>query len=139
MEYLDENPDLEINLKNIEEKPQSNKNSNQKLPVQDNKFDFKKSPVEITPLNPNLVNNNDINIQNNKLQRNNKISAKSKESVSSKNQNKSTDSQRDEKKQKINNIFGELKLKYNYQLSPYTDLKSFGELTPGLGNIIMLK
>ena len=119
MEFLEDNQNLEINIKSSEDNVQSNETNN--------------IPVEIPPLIPNLDNKNDINIINNTNPRQNKVSAKSKESISFRSQNKSVDIKKDEKKQKINNILGGLKLKYNYQLSPYTDLKSFGELTPGPG------
>jgi hypothetical protein len=111
MEILIDNQNLENNQRYNEDNAQSNKNLNQGLTEIENQFDS----------------------NNNKTSRQNKVSAKSKESVSFKSQNKSVDIKKDEKKEKINNILGGLKLKYNYQLSPYTDLKSFGDLTPGPG------
>jgi hypothetical protein len=111
MEILIDNQNLENNQRYNEDNAQSNKILNQGLTVIENQFDS----------------------NNNKTSRQNKVSAKSKESVSFKSQNKSVDIKKDEKKEKINNILGGLKLKYNYQLSPYTDLKSFGDLTPGPG------
>ena len=102
---------MENNQRYNEDNAQSNKILNQGLTEIENQFDS----------------------NNNKTSRQNKVSAKSKESVSFKSQNKSVDIKKDEKKEKINNILGGLKLKYNYQLSPYTDLKSFGDLTPGPG------
>ena len=111
MEILIDNQNLENNQRYNEDNAQSNKILNQGLTEIENQFDS----------------------NNNKTSRQNKVSAKSKESVSFKSQNKSVDIKKDEKKEKINNILGGLKLKYNYQLSPYTDLKSFGDLTPGPG------
>lgn len=111
MEILIDNQNLENSQRYNEDNAQSNKILNQGLTVIENQFDS----------------------NNNKTSRQNKVSAKSKESVSFKSQNKSVDIKKDEKKEKINNILGGLKLKYNYQLSPYTDLKSFGDLTPGPG------
>ena len=111
MDILIDNQNLENNQRYNEDNAQSNKILNQGLTVIENQFDS----------------------NNNKTSRQNKVSAKSKESVSFKSQNKSVDIKKDEKKEKINNILGGLKLKYNYQLSPYTDLKSFGDLTPGPG------
>ena len=111
MEILIDNQNLENNQRYNEDNAQSNKILNQGLTEIENQFDS----------------------NNNKSSRQNKVSAKSKESVSFKSQNKSIDIKKDEKKEKINNILGGLKLKYNYQLSPYTDLKSFGDLTPGPG------
>ena len=111
MEILIDNQNLENNQRYNEDNAQSNKILNQGLTEIEKQFDS----------------------NNNKTSRQNKVSAKSKESVSFKSQNKSVDIKKDEKKEKINNILGGLKLKYNYQLSPYTDLKSFGDLTPGPG------
>ena len=111
MDILIDNQNLENNQRYNEDNAQSNKILNQGLTEIENQFDS----------------------NNNKTSRQNKVSAKSKESVSFKSQNKSVDIKKDEKKEKINNILGGLKLKYNYQLSPYTDLKSFGDLTPGPG------
>ena len=115
MEILIDNRNLENNQRYNEDNVQSNKIMNQELTEKENQFE------------------SNINMINNKTPKQNKVSAKSKESVSFKSQNKSIDIKRDEKKEKINNILGGLKLKYNYQLSPYTDLKSFGDLIPGPG------
>ena len=136
MEYLEDNPNFEINTKDKLKTEKSNKILNNHLSEKENKVVsennlIKNSSTSIS--NSNIANNSkDSIVKNSHLHKKNKSSAKSISSnycISSKNQN----NQIDEKKQKINNILGELKLKYNYQLSPSTDLKSFGELIPGPG------
>ena len=136
MEYLEDNPNFEINTKDKLKTEKSNKILNNHLSEKENKVLsannlIKNSSTSIS--NSNIANNSkDSIVKNNHLHKKNKSSAKSissNYSISSKNQN----NQIDEKKQKINNILGELKMKYNYQLSPSTDLKSFGELIPGPG------
>ena len=136
MEYLEDNPNFEINTKNKLKSEKSNRILNKQLSEKENKIlsdnnSLKNSSPSIS--NSNLINNSKDSIpKNNHLHKQSKSSAKSKSSnysISSKNPN----NQIDEKKQKINNILGELKLKYNYQLSPSTDIKSFGELIPGPG------
>ena len=127
-----ENPEniinSDINMKNEDEIP--NKNMLEK----ENQINFKNKPLENPSFteHDNIFNKNGNNIQDNKTPRQEKISAKSKSNISSK-FSKSEIEQKDAKKQKINDILGGLKLKYNYQLSPYTDIKSFGDLTPGPG------
>ena len=137
MESLKDNPNLEINLKNNKQNDQSKKILSQKLSEHKIKLKQEKNSLKNSSLsNPNLDMNNkkDNNFKDIIKQRQNKISVKSKFSnISSNNLNKSSESKKDEKKQIINDILSELKLKYNYQLSPYTDLKSFGDLTPGPG------
>ena len=137
MESLKDNPNLEINLKNNKQNDQSKKILSQKLSEHKIKLKQEKNSLKNSSLsNPNLDMNNkkDNNFKDIIKQRQNKISVKSKLSnISSNNLNKSSESKKDEKKQIINDILSELKLKYNYQLSPYTDLKSFGDLTPGPG------
>ena len=128
MEYPENILNSDINMKNEDEIP--NKNMLEK----ENQINFKNKPLENPSFSEhdNIFNKNAINIQDNKTQRQEKISAKSKSNISSK-FSKSEIEQKDAKKQKINDILGGLKLKYNYQLSPYTDIKSFGDLTPGPG------
>ena len=135
MEYLEENPNFEINTKKNMKSTNSDKNiikqiSNKESKLLPDKNSAKNSSPSIS--NSNIVNSKDNILKHNNMQKQNKRSAKSKVSdisIFSKNSN----NQIDEKKQKINNILGELKLKYNYQLSPSTDIKSFGELIPGPG------
>ena len=112
-----------INIKNKEE------SSNKINADKENQYDLENNPLENSPFpeNNNIFNKNGINIINDKTPRREKISAISKQN------NKSENEQKDLKKQKINDILGGLKQKYNYQLSPYTDIKSFGDLTPGPG------
>jgi hypothetical protein len=113
----------------------SDKNINKQISKKESKLlPDKNSAKNSSPSisNSNIVNSKDNILKHNNMQKQNKRSAKSKVSdisIFSKNSN----NQIDEKKQKINNILGELKLKYNYQLSPSTDIKSFGELIPGPG------
>ena len=137
MESLKENSSLDINMKNNKQNDQSKKILNPKLSEHEIKLNLEKSSLKNSSSsnqNINMFNKNDNNLKNVFRQRQNKISAKSKLSnFSSNNLNKSNESKKDEKKQIINDILGELKLKYNYQLSPNTDLKSFGDLTPGPG------
>ena len=133
MECLDKNSDIEINKKNSEENSQSDKISNKNLLLNVNHYSSDNNLEQNSSLHSQ---NSDIVNKINKVQRNDKISARSKLSnISSKdtNKSKSINAQIDEKRQKINDILGGLKLKYDYQLSPYTDLKSFGDLTPGPG------
>lgn len=137
MESLKENSSLDINMKNNKQNDQSKKILNPKLSEHEIKLNPEKNSLKNSSSsnqNINMFNKNDNNLKNVFRQRQNKISAKSKLSnFSSNNLNKSNESKKDEKKQIINDILGELKLKYNYQLSPNTDLKSFGDLTPGPG------
>ena len=137
MESLKENSSLDINMKNNKQNDQSKKILNPKLSEHEIKLNPEKNSLKNSSSsnqNINMFNKNDNNLKNVFRQRQNKISAKSKLSnFSSNNPNKSNESKKDEKKQIINDILGELKLKYNYQLSPNTDLKSFGDLTPGPG------
>lgn len=135
MEYLEENPNFEINTKKNMKSTNSDKNINKQISKKKSKLlPDKNSAKNSSPSisNSNIVNSKDNILKHNNMQKQNKRSAKSKVSdisIFSKNSN----NQIDEKKQKINNILGELKLKYNYQLSPSTDIKSFGELIPGPG------
>ena len=135
MEYLEENPNFEINTKKNMKSTNSDKNNNKQISKKESKLlPDKNSAKNSSPSlsNSNIVNSKDNILKHNNMQKQNKRSAKSKVSdisIFSKNSN----NQIDEKKQKINNILGELKLKYNYQLSPSTDIKSFGELIPGPG------
>lgn len=135
MEYLEENPNFEINTKKNMKSTNSDKNINKQISKKESKLlPDKNSAKNSSPSlsNSNIVNSKDDILKHNNMQKQNKRSAKSKVSdisIFSKNSN----NQIDEKKQKINNILGELKLKYNYQLSPSTDIKSFGELIPGPG------
>ena len=135
MEYLEENPNFEINTKKNMKSTNSDKNINKQISKKESKLlPDKNSAKNSSPSlsNSNIVNSKDNILKHNNMQKQNKSSAKSKVSdisIFSKNSN----NQIDEKKQKINNILGELKLKYNYQLSPSTDIKSFGELIPGPG------
>ncbi len=135
MEYLEENPNFEINTKKNMKSTNSDKNINKQISEKESKLlPDKNSAKNSSPSlsNSNIVNSKDNILRHNNMQKRNKRSAKSKVSdisIFSKNSN----NQIDEKKQKINNILGELKLKYNYQLSPSTDIKSFGELIPGPG------
>lgn len=136
MEYLEENQNHAINMKQNLKSTKPNKILNKQLSDEEYKLlsdknSLKKDSPSIS--NSNLVNNSKDNIYKNvqtkKLSKSSAKTKSSNHSISSKNPN----NQIDEKKQKINNILGELKLKYNYQLSPSTDLKSFGELIPGPG------
>ena len=135
MEYLEENPNFEINTKKNMKSTNSDKNINKQISNKESKLlPDKNSAKNSSPSisNSNIANSKDNILKHNNIQKQNKRSAKSKVSdisIFSKNSN----NQIDEKKQKINNILGELKLKYNYQLSPSTDIKSFGELIPGPG------
>ena len=135
MEYLEKNPNFEINTKKNMKSTNSDKNINKQISKKESKLlPDKNSAKNSSPSlsNSNIVNSKDNILKHNNMQKQNKRSAKSKVSdisIFSKNSN----NQIDEKKQKINNILGELKLKYNYQLSPSTDIKSFGELIPGPG------
>ena len=135
MEYLEENPNFEINTKKNMKSTNSDKTINKQISKKESKLlPDKNSAKNSSPSlsNSNIVNSKDNILKHNNMQKQNKRSAKSKVSdisIFSKNSN----NQIDEKKQKINNILGELKLKYNYQLSPSTDIKSFGELIPGPG------
>ena len=135
MEYLEENPNFEINTKKNMKSTNSDKNINKQISKKESKLlPDKNSAKNSSPSlsNSNIVNSKDNILKHNNMQKQNKRSAKSKVSdisIFSKNSNNPID----EKKQKINNILGELKLKYNYQLSPSTDIKSFGELIPGPG------
>ena len=135
MEYLEENPNFEINTKKNMKSTNSDKNINKQISKKESKLLPDKNSAKISSpslSNSNIVNSKDNILKHNNMQKQNKRSAKSKVSdisIFSKNSN----NQIDEKKQKINNILGELKLKYNYQLSPSTDIKSFGELIPGPG------
>ena len=135
MEYLEEKPNFEINTKKNMKSTNSDKNINKQISKKESKLlPDKNSAKNSSPSlsNSNIVNSKDNILKHNNMQKQNKRSAKSKVSdvsIFSKNSN----NQIDEKKQKINNILGELKLKYNYQLSPSTDIKSFGELIPGPG------
>ena len=128
MEYPENILNSDINMKNEDEIP--NKNMLEK----ENQINLKNKPLENPSFSEhdNIFNKNGNNIQDNKTPRQEKISEKSKSNISSK-FSKSEIEQKDAKKQKINDILGGLKLKYNYQLSPYTDIKSFGDLTPGPG------
>ena len=131
MEYLEENQNKEIKTKNGEEMSQSKEIQNPLIlekENQNNNINGKKHNQS------SMVKNNTNDSLNNKIHSNGKISAKTKiRDIASKRLNKSIDSPKNEKKQKINDILSGLKLKNNYQISPYTDLKSFGELTPGPG------
>ena len=137
MESIEDNPKLEIKMKDGGRNDKSKIILHQKLSEHEIKLNPEKSSIKNSSLsnqNSDNINKNNNNLQNIFKQRQNKISAKSKQSnFSSNNLNKSGENKKDEQKQIINDILGELKLKYNYHLSPYTDLKSFGDLTPGPG------
>ena len=122
MENIENNLNFEINLKKIEEKPQFqiNQISEKAIP--------NKSPQKSSK-NSSVSKNSHTNIKKYDI----KLSQNEENNISRKLSGKAADNKKDEKKQKINDILSGLKIKNNYQLSPYTDLKSFGELTPGPG------
>ena len=136
MEYLEDNPHFEINTKNKLKTEKSNQIINTQLSEKENKQLSENNLLKnsSTPISKS----NHINSSKDSIPKNNHLKKQNKSSVRSISSNnsityKKPNNQIDEKKQKINNILGELKMKYNYQLSPSTDLKSFGELIPGPG------
>ena len=144
MEFLEDNPNFEINLQNYEE----NKKINKKLlksirfsGINSNKNSSKSSPKKEENQNIIIYNNiterPNINIINTPNRSENKDNSSEKSITQSPTKsNKSLyllNLLKLKKTQKINNILEGLKSKNNYHLSPNTDLKLYGDLFPGPG------
>jgi len=142
MEYFEENPNFEINLKSYEESGKTNKKSINSLRtsgVKSDKTSPKKSPKkdqnqDILMYDINMEKQDVDIIGNSRNSENKAIATDNDVSLSQSKSNKSEELLLKLKKiRKINNIMGELRTKNNYPLSPNTDLKLFGDLYPGPG------
>ena len=138
MEFFEENPNFEINLKSNEENGKASKksiNSHRISGIKHNKTSPRKDQnQDILMYNINM-DSQDIDIVGNS--RNNENKGNSTDNDVSLSQSKSNKSDelllKLQKMRKINNLMGELKPKNNYQLSPNTNIKLFGDLFPGPG------
>ena len=138
MEFFEENPNFEINLKSNEENVKTNKKSINSLRtsgIKSNKTSPKKEQnQDILMYNIN-IDKEDIEIVGNSKNSENKgIATDNDASLSQSKSNKSDELLlKLQKLRKINNLMGELRTKNDYPLSPNTNLKLFGELYPGPG------
>ena len=138
MEFFEDNPNFEINLKSNEENGRASKksiNSHRISGIKHNKTSPRKDQnQDILMYNINM-DSQDIDIVGNS--RNNENKGNSTDNDVSLSQSKSNKSDelllKLQKMRKINNLMGELKPKNNYQLSPNTNIKLFGDLLPGPG------
>lgn len=142
MEYFEDNPNFEINLKSYEEIGKTNKKSINSLRTsfaKSNNTSPKKSPKkeqnqDILMYNINMEKQDIDVIGNSKSNENKGVSTDNDVSLSQSKSNKSEELLlKLQKIRKINILMGELKTKNNYQLSPNTNIKLFGELYPGPG------
>ena len=143
MEYFEDYPNFEINLKRYEENKKVNKKHFKSLKnsgINSNRYSPKNSPYKDNQQN-NIKYNFNIDKANiNLIKTPNQNESKEISSDNSRNQSpaKSSISKRSEllkikKTEKINKLFEGLKAKNNYLLSPNTNLKSYGDLFPGPG------
>jgi hypothetical protein len=138
MEFFEENPNFEINLKSNEENGKTNKKSINSLRtsgIKSNKTSPKKEQnQDILMYNINMDKEEIDIIGNSKNNENKGIATDNDVSLSQSKSNKSDELLlKLQKLRKINNLMGELRTKNDYQLSPNTNLKLFGELYPGPG------
>jgi hypothetical protein len=144
MEFLEDNPNFEINLQNYEESKKtskkllksirfsgmsSNRNSSNNSPRKEQNKDILMYNLNIEKPNLNIVKT-PIHNENKEIS--------SEKSVTESPAKSSKPSQflnllKIKKTQKINSILDGLKSKNKYNLSPNTDLKLFGDLFPGPG------
>ena len=143
MEFLEDNPNLEINLQNKEE----NKKSNRKIfkPIKLSGMSPKRNSSKNSPKKEdnqnNLIHNvnekPNINIINTPSHSDNKdISSIITITQSPSKSHKSShllNILKMKKTERINHILEGLKTKNNYHLSPNTNLKLYGDLFPGPG------
>ena len=142
MEFFEDNPNFEINLKNYVDNKRTQKkivksiknsekkiNSNKKSPIKDNNQNniINNLSIEKTNINliktPNQNENKEISVENSISQSHDK----------SNNSSKMSNLLKIKKTQKINNILEGLKARNIYHLSPNTNLKLYGDLFPGPG------
>ena len=138
MEFFEENPNFEINLKSNEENGKTNKKSINSLRtsgIKSNKTSPKKEQnQDILMYNINMDKEEIDIIGNSKNNENKGIATDNDVSLSQSKSNKSDELLlKLQKLRKINNLMGELRSKNDYQLSPNTNLKLFGDLYPGPG------
>jgi hypothetical protein len=138
MEFFEENPNFEINLKSNEENGKTNKKSINSLRtsgIKSNKTSPKKEKnQDILMYNINMDKEEIDIIGNSKNNENKGIATDNDVSLSQSKSNKSDELLlKLQKLRKINNLMGELRTKNDYQLSLNTNLKLFGELYPGPG------
>ena len=146
MEFLEDNPEFEINLQNYEENKKINKKSLKSIKYSElssNKNSSKNSPIK--EKNQNLlidinIEKPNINLIKTPQQRESKETNTENSIIPSPTKSKSNNSSKIlnlikiKKTQKINKILGGIKSKNYYQLSPNTNLKLFGDLYPGPGH-----
>ena len=143
MEFFEDNPNFEINLKSYVDNKKTNKktlNSVRISGINSNRNSSKNSPIKEN--SQNNINYN-FNIEKTNISLIKTSSHNENKEISSENSRyqspaKSSTSKRSEilkikKTKKINNILEGLKSKNNYQLSPNINLKSYGDLYPGPG------
>ena len=143
MEFLEDNPNFEINLQNPEETRKSNKKTLKTIKnsgILSNRYSPKNSPKKDTQndlMNSFSVDKPNINLIKTPRENNNKeISSENSISQSpekSNNSSKISNILKIKKTKKINTILEGLKAKNNYHLSPNTNLKLYGDLFPGPG------
>jgi len=138
MEFYEDNPNFEINLKSNEENGKASKKSINSLRtsgLKSNKTSPKKEQnQDILMYNINMEKQDIDVIGNSRNNENKGIETDNDVSLSQSKSNKSDELLlKLQKIRKINNIMGELRTKNNYHLSPNTNVKLFGELYPGPG------
>ena len=144
MEFLEDNPNFEINLQNDEENKKTNKktlksikysgltsskNSSNNSPKKQKAENFLINDFNIAKQNINLIKTPQQRCSREIFSENSITHSPTKSNNSSKILNLI----KIKKTQKINNILGGLKSKNSYHLSPNTNLKLFGDLYPGPG------
>lgn len=141
MEFLEDNPNLEINLQSYEKNKKSNRKSFKSIRNNVNKLEQNYSISSLSKEQNQEIKDNfsidkqNLNVINTPKNNENKETITDNSITQSPSKlNKSAELILKMKKtQKINNILDELKSKNNYHLSPNIDLKSYGELYPGPG------
>ena len=143
MEFYEDKPNFEINLKNYVDNKKTNKKDFKSIRnsgINSNRYSSKNSPIKENE--PNILKYNfsvdkaNINLIKTPHQNENKeiSSANSRDQSAAKSSaSKRSNLLKIKKTEKINNILEGLKAKKNYLLSPNTNLKSFGDLYPGPG------
>lgn len=143
MEFFEDNPHFEINLKNYVDNKKTNKktlkeirnsgiisnrNSDKNSPIKENQQNNIKYNFNIEKTHINLIKTPSHNENKEISSDNSRNQSPSKSSIS-----KQSDLLKIKKTKKINDILEGLKSKNTYQLSPNINLKSYGDLYPGPG------
>ena len=146
MEFFEDNPNFEINLKNYAENKKTQKKILKSIKNSEKKINSNRYSPKISPIKDNIQNNivNNLSIEKTNLNliktpiqtENKELSVENSFSQSptkSNNSSKISNILKIKKTQKINNILEGLKARNSYHLSPNTNLKLFGDLFPGPG------